>query len=542
MKRSLLTDNELHMLTVLYNNSMKNNATNTPSPGCLIKEISTESDVTESSSSLTQIRSLTDLCQETGFIYDPDNKVLCCDTCTKGKEFRSNVQNQPGFFQYDSEEFGSNFNLSEKNIPAEFTRLKRSVSRHLDTKIHTQNVKDTSSIKFEEDKCNIRAKEVGMRLGRSAYMCYKKGLPERFFEELRLLHVLNKTDIGDLNHSKRFYMDFRKCVASVVTEQLTLYLTTPLVQTGFRPIINVAADKATWKHRTRQFTVGSIIPPESSDLITTVHLGLPVVKGHNGIDIAKSIKEVLDERKIIGKQVGGISADGQYVKLNVEAGLKTLYGPENSKNMNISWDPMHKAGNIDKHITDNDIHSWVDARVTLCQDLYNALNWGQSFEEYTDTGESLGHKVTPLVKTSETRFANSKRFVFSKVIDNFPSIVKHLEDKFSRNKDGDSKARDKANKASVLLGRLLNAQSVLEIACLSDIYNHYGKVINCCQILNILPHERLSLIDSAISDFSDLTNTYANHSQCSKLRVRSDINVSKSGPCYWPKLHKAKES
>ena len=79
-------------------------------------------------------------------------------------------------------------------------------------------------------------------------------------------------------------------------------------------------------------------------------------------------------------------------------------------------------------------------------------------------------RTTALVRTSETRFANSKPFLFIKVLDNVPTIAHCLENRQIQNKEGDARAKAKANDAASLQGRLLNGTTLLEIASLCDIY------------------------------------------------------------------------
>ena len=60
-------------------------------------------------------------------------------------------------------------------------------------------------------------------------------------------------DVGDINHSYKFLQKFLESVAEVVKDNVKDYLKKPLPQTGFAPPVKVLADKATYKHRTRQF-------------------------------------------------------------------------------------------------------------------------------------------------------------------------------------------------------------------------------------------------------------------------------------------------
>ena len=296
--------------------------------------------------------------------------------------------------------------------------------------------------------------------------------------------------------------------------------------------MNVVADKATWKHRTRQFVMAITMVPDAPELLQTIYLGLPVVKRHCGMDIAESIKTLLDERQLTANQIVGASADGQYIHLGVEECLQSLYG--DSLNCHMSWDPMHKAGLVDKHIEKPEF-KWMSDVLALCQDLYTQFNWGAAYERYIDAGDEIQEHVTPLTRTCETRFANSKRFVFVKVLENLATIVKCLQDIQLENRDGSSRDRQKACEAASLEGRLLNGKTLLELACLSDIYNIYGELINVCQTVNILPHERLEKVDQVISMMDDMCEACHGHASCQTVRVRTGASKC----CLWKHFHKA---
>ena len=88
-------------------------------------------------------------------------------------------------------------------------------------------------------------------------------------------------------------------------------------QTGFKPPINVQADKGTNCHRTRQFTSLITIIPGSPALLTYIYLGQPVVKQQDGKDITESIVEQLKLWNIDESQIEGGSFEEQYFHLNV---------------------------------------------------------------------------------------------------------------------------------------------------------------------------------------------------------------------------------
>ena len=230
----------------------------------------------------------------------------------------------------------------------------------------------------------------------------------------------------------------------------------------------------------------------------------------------------------------GASVDGQYIHFAVEECLERLYG--DSLNINMSWDPMHKAGLVDKRLKDNPAHKWMSGVLAVCHDLYTQFNWGAGFERYVDAGGEMQEGVTALVRTSDTRFANSKRFVFMKVLDKLPTVVKCLQDIQMENRAGGSRERQKASDSAALEGRLVNGKTLLELACLADIYDMYGKLVNVCQTVNMLPHERLDMVDGVLATMDDMHDACVNHADCISSRVCTNWHCVEP-ICYWKRFH-----
>ena len=105
----------------------------------------------------------------------------------------------------------------------------------------------------------MRNHEVGIRCARICYDNFKNGKSVRSYEEEVVKAVLNGSDMGDLNHSKRFPEKYRPYVAEEVKSRKVQFLSTRLPQTGFLPALCLQADKGTTVHNTRQFTTAAIV-------------------------------------------------------------------------------------------------------------------------------------------------------------------------------------------------------------------------------------------------------------------------------------------
>ena len=198
-----------------------------------------------------------------------------------------------------------------------------------------------------------------------------------------------------------------------------------------------------------------------------LYIRVPVVKSHTRYGLAENLKFLLDSRSICGQQVVGMSVDGQYINLGMEQALKTLY---NGMDLQVCWDPMHKAGLVDKHLSQDKAFGWVSSLLAVCQDLYNRFNWGLNYEQFVDAGQDLGEDITNLAKTCETRFANSKHHVFLNVLKNLRTIVKCLQNTQEECRDEGSRERQKASEAASMEGRLMNATTLLQLSAVADVH------------------------------------------------------------------------
>ena len=164
-----------------------------------------------------------------------------------------------------------------------------------------------------------------MNLGRMCTKLLLRGRPYTDYGDDVILLYMNGAAVGELNHSWKF----RPFLCTVITQRVKKFACTLLLQTGHLPVVNITADKATYKHDTRQFLSYVTVVPGAEDLLQVIRLGQPIVKGHKGIDIAKNIKEGLDIINLQSRQIEGGSFDGQYFHLNVLTSLENMYSIQN---------------------------------------------------------------------------------------------------------------------------------------------------------------------------------------------------------------------
>ena len=114
---------------------------------------------------------------------------------------------------------------------------------------------------------------IGMRIAQICYTGYKTGISGWEHERAILKAKFNGLEVGDINHSKEFYFNFRSYVASEKQNCLKTFFTSQMRPTEFLPPLNIQADKGTNCHRTWQFTSVITVIPDSKEVITNDYFG-----------------------------------------------------------------------------------------------------------------------------------------------------------------------------------------------------------------------------------------------------------------------------
>lgn len=500
--------------------------------------VSYSAEIAKDLQSLKVTRSLKELL-ELGFTYESDSSQLRCMICQDANNANPEKTTDHGIFAYGND-LEKEFEDREF-LPREFINLKKNIKRHLaDSVTHKKNVQAEEQRKAERSLFEKKNEKAGMNLGRLCLKLFLKGRPYTDYEDDVLLHKINGSTVGELNHSRKFPAAFRPFVSRAVARRISTFIGTRLVQTGHLPAVNITADKATYKHHTRQFLSCVTVVPGAEELLQVISFGQPIVKGHKGIEIAKNIKDGLDTFNLQSSQIEGGSFDGQYFHLRVEEALESpaLYDLP-PKNVLWAWDALHKSGLVDTHLCKEERFKWLVDDTDVCSQLFRLFNWGQNHEKLVEASVLWKLHLKDLVKFSETRFANSRRQVYINIHHDLQALVTCLEDKvaLSYQSPSDGKLREKANEAKQLLGKLLNVRFLLTLAGCADVYGQYGKIVNVAQIVNLLPHERLELFLKEVNVLDKMKKCLSNHKKCSnymdeKAKIR----------CLFPLLHADRDS
>eukprot|EP00794_Sanderia_malayensis_P014467 gene14467-15971_t len=487
---------------------------------------------------LKAIRSLNELL-ELGFTHESDSSELRCMICEDANNVNPEKTTDHGIFTYEND-LEKDFE-SREFLPREFINLKKSIKRHLtDSVTHKKNVQAEEQRKAERNLLERKNEKAGMNLGRLCMKLFLKGRPYTDYEDDVLVEKINGSVVGELNHSRKFPPAFRPFVSRAVARRVATFINTRLVQTGHFPAVNITADKATYKHHTRQFLSCVTVVPGAGELLQVISFGQPIVKGHTGIEIAKNMKEGFDKFNLQSSQIEGGSFDGQYFHLRVEEALESaaLYDLP-PKNVLWAWDAMHKSGLVDTHLCKEKRFKWLVDDTDVCSQLFRLFNWGQNHEKLVEASVLWKLHLKDLVKFSETRFANSRRQVYVNVHHDLQALVTCLEDKvaLSYQNPSDGKLRQKANEAKQLLGKLLNVRFLLTLAGCADVYGQYGKIVNAAQIVNLLPHERLELFMKEVTVLGKMKKCLSDHKNCS-----SYVDEKAKVRCLFPLLHADRDS
>ena len=282
--------------------------------------------------------SLKSQCRIANFTHDGKG-TLDCFACTH-LPIPPGTHAHPGRHTYDITN-GLSFPAGT-SLPAKFKNLKQRIKDHMKSEIHLRALGIVDKHSEVEKKNDARSKVISMRMARKVYFGVKEAMTYDEFERSCLLDQLNGLDIGDINHSSRFFRGFRTTIYEIIQTSASKFITRVSLETAFRPVLNIIVDKATYKHRTRQVIAAVIVVKDGWNLLEALFLGMPVVHDHTGKGLAENLKGHLDLIKIEGKQIVGVSVDGQYIHDNVEGWLKVLYGNEQSTNIYFNHGPMHR--------------------------------------------------------------------------------------------------------------------------------------------------------------------------------------------------------
>lgn len=422
---------------------------------------------------------------------ESEDVVSCqiCDTSGEGKAV--------GRFHYD---FSLGTNFSDKNVPRAFSNLKGNIIKHIDSNAHIKNANEKELGKRQKTLFKTRNYKVGMVLGRQAYSVLKiSGSLSQYENEVSVLSAQG-TDVGQLNHSRKFVAEFAKSIHTVLVSQMQKLVNEPLAATGKPTPIAVLADKMTPNRRTMQI-VG--FHGFVNDKFQSLMSGVPPLSGEDGIEVTKTLKSGLSSLNIsdneLSKRMVGGAFDGEYVHLNVKKHLmdSLLISEESRDWYSFQWDPAHilELAEKDAKKSENRTQNSVGNVVNTISRISQSFSHGQSYRLLLEEAESEITDETGTVKArapghfSETRFATNSYKVLQNWIHNYRFYYRRL------NAEKDDELRN-----------IDNAPFVFSCAGLNDVYEMIGALSNALQKPDIPPWEISTIQKTYISTLEKMTN------------------------------------
>ena len=155
---------------------------------------------------------------------------------------------------------------------------------------------------------------------------------------------------------------------------------------------------------------------------------------------------------------------------------------------------------------------WVAQLCLLCSQLYNRFNMGNYHEKLRAASEDSGIDFFALVNFSDTRFANSKRFVFWNVLRMLLPIIQVLETDITEAEANkcqleatDQYIQQKGAESREMRGKLFNQETLLLLSGVVDIYQHYGVLVCVAQEFRLFPHMRLDKFLGVLDKWEEMT-------------------------------------
>ena len=277
---------------------------------------------------VTLARSVKEI-ESAGFTFDEEKEELSCSVCgtvDSNNDDNSSKLQTTGIFKY--EKLTGMIFTPEENLPDKFRNLKKHVKRHVkQSTAHIENLQ--SQIEKQKDAEGKKTNNygAGMNLGRICYKLYVKGRPFTDYEGDVLILKQAKANVGNLNHSRKFPPAFLPHVTKEVQSRMKQFITSKLQQTGHKPPLALSADKATYKHRSRQFLAGVTIAPGSDNFLEVISFGQPIMKhGSTASALSNNMKEGFDALGVEGCQIESTVFDGVYFHIGIQKYFDAMYG------------------------------------------------------------------------------------------------------------------------------------------------------------------------------------------------------------------------
>ena len=341
----------------------------------------------------------------------PGFNVLHCSVCIPEFDPDHHLLSDKvlGVFHFDFDSgtsFPSKSGRQGEALPVSFKTLRLAVKRHFEGTLHRKKKSQKTESDALEKGRFAAENSVAGRVFRTGYHVLKKSLPHLAFEELVTLQHKNGADMGSINHSTGLMPQLRLHISDVMRDMLARHLSA-------QPCVAVCADKVTVERRTIDIVaVISLVPnAHAGDVIQSFVAAAPVVKDHQGGELAREIAEVLAKVGVTHPDhVAAMCMDGQYHHLKVPERLLSIMASSDPQIQTEPcvvplWDGSHLLNLAEKDARTTRGCEWVNSTIDHISHIVKRHVMGKGLETFLTAAKETGASVLKPKLWSETRFA-----------------------------------------------------------------------------------------------------------------------------------------
>ena len=269
------------------------------------------------------------------------------------------------------------------------------------------------------------------------------------FEQNVSCHIATGSDLGDMSHGRKQFLDILKAAEICVDMKVSEYLSTPLERTKLALHFYVTADKATI-HRAQNQAI--LICPFVEGRRAAIVVQAPSVyeedeqdklnvTGANSDELAQMLHSSICkayatmDADILKAVWQGTVCDGQYKVRGFQNKLKDLLGQEedNSSFNEVIWDPPHLVLKACEDVLKGKkgtSESFMDRLITRTMTIHKIFQRGkmlaQARRQQQVMAEEQGENNRLLLtrRACTTRFITSQYAEFMKLVSSLPTYIK----------------------------------------------------------------------------------------------------------------------
>ena len=508
----LQTLDKVTLIQNMLENLTKDKVKNVQQPNDTEDDITTQIEVFKTNlNHCIDLESTEEFLQNNGYTNFPEKGFFACKLCFGDSEPAVQpAPKTPGIIQYDRLEIVSETRMNPQKQSRALLNLKKTLRRHVEeTKSHKEKLEEKMMTKIKESEKRLRTHEVGLNIFRLRYYQIQHGLSYLSFEEMILTAQLNKTDIGDVNHSRKMATKIDKNLTEVMKDDFKRALETKLEGTGQLRPLGFAMDKMTPNKQTGQVHAMITPVPEnplSEDFIVAVMMPVPVVTEGDAVGLAKMSKSIFNEAGAGDHQLEGVGWDGQYVKMGVLGKLLEIMEKNNNMDdkqmkewITQRWEPAHNIELATKDVKDDvGVFDWFNTHIKVVNEATEVLKTGKGLQQTIEASEALSLKLYKLQSLSSTRFPAYFESSLSNFDKSIEIIIRALKVR------AESKEKKVKDIAAVLLKKIVNKHFLAVHLGLIDVYRVLGSYSSMLQKVEQFPWDVTEKLTSLVKELRSM--------------------------------------